>query len=145
VIRASVIARLTKYSRQDGDCIRWTGVRGAKGYGHIGVDGKTRIVHRVAYELLVGPIPDGLEIDHRCRVRDCINVAHLEPVSHVENVRRRRDNPDHCAQGHPFTEENTYWARWRARPNPIRKCKRCRHMYKARRWAQAKAAREPTP
>jgi hypothetical protein len=123
---ASVAARLAKCSRPDGDCIRWTGVHGPKGYGRIGVDGKTKIVHRVAYEVLVGPIPDGLEIDHRCRVRDCINVQHLEPVTHLENVRRRRDNPDECANGHPFTEENTHWYIQKGRSNTVRKCRRCK-------------------
>jgi hypothetical protein len=121
-----VVARLTKYSRRDGDCIRWTGRLNVKGYGQIGVDGKSRAAHRVAYEVLVGPIPAGLEIDHLCRVRDCINVQHLEPVTHLENVRRRRDNPDECVKGHPFNEENTYWFNQKGRSNPVRKCRRCR-------------------
>lgn len=125
--RADVANRLAKYSRPDGDCIRWTGVHGPKGYGRISVGGKTRIVHRVAYEVLVGPIPEGLEIDHLCRVRDCINVQHLEPVTHLENVRRRRDNPDECANGHPFTKENTHWYSQKGRDsNPVRKCRRCK-------------------
>lgn len=46
------------------------------------------MAHRVAYELWVGPIPEGMELDHRCKVRACINPAHLEPVTHAENMRR---------------------------------------------------------
>jgi len=122
----SLADRLAKWSRPDGECIRWTGAHGPKGYGRISVGGKTRIVHRVAYEALVGPIPSGLEIDHLCRVRDCINVQHLEPVTHLENVRRRRDNPDECANGHPFTEQNTHWYNAKDRPNPVRKCRQCK-------------------
>lgn len=71
-------------------CWIWTGKKGSKGYGLAHVDGGRQAqAHRVAYELLVGPIPDGLEIDHTCNVRPCVNPDHLEPVTHAENVRRR--------------------------------------------------------
>lgn len=74
-------------------CWRWTGSL-IRGYGHIGIredDGKwhLRRAHRVAYELLVGPIPEGLTIDHLCNVKHCVNPAHLEPVTTQENTRRR--------------------------------------------------------
>lgn len=70
-------------------------------------------VHRVAYELRVGPIPEGMQIDHLCRVRRCVNPAHLEPVSQTENIRRgdsfagREARQTHCIYGHPFSFENT--------------------------------------
>lgn len=74
--------------RGEDDCWLWTGAL-QKGYGHmLGVRGKSLRAHRVAYELLVGRIPDGCELDHLCRNPKCVNPAHLEPVSHAENIRR---------------------------------------------------------
>lgn len=67
-------------------CWRWLGHCLSSGYGRVGARGI--LAHRLAYEELVGPIPDGLEIDHLCRNRGCVNPAHLEPVTHVENLRR---------------------------------------------------------
>lgn len=58
------------------------------GYAHARVDGKIRRVHRVMWERTNGAVPSGLELDHLCRVRACVNPDHLEPVSHAENVRR---------------------------------------------------------
>jgi hypothetical protein len=71
-------------------------------------DGKVRLAHRVIYEYLVGPIPDGLSIDHLCRVRHCVNPAHLEPVTHRENVLRGQaptavnGRKTRCKRGHEF-------------------------------------------
>lgn len=79
--------------RPEGDCLRWTGCHSTTGYGYIQKpdrSGRTQ-VHRLAYELFVGPIPADLEIDHLCNVRDCVNVEHLEPVTHAENLRRARE------------------------------------------------------
>jgi hypothetical protein len=64
----------------------------------------------MAYEMLVGPVPDGLELDHLCRVPACVNPDHLEPVTHIENVRRGRSywaERTHCSAGHEYTRENT--------------------------------------
>ncbi|MGA4541309.1 HNH endonuclease signature motif containing protein [Uniformispora flossi] len=66
----------------------WTGSTNRKGYGRFWFQGRSEEAHRVAYELFVGPIPDGLQIDHVCRVRPCVNPEHLEPVTHEENYRR---------------------------------------------------------
>jgi len=71
-----------------------------------------RSAHRLSYETEIGPIPEGLELDHLCRVRSCVNPLHLEPVTHQENVRRGEGanfwrNKTHCPQGHEYTEENT--------------------------------------
>lgn len=79
--------RLTNVTTE-GDCWIWNGAPGKNGYGRISVDNQLRYVHRVSYEHYVGPIPDGLTIDHLCRVRMCINPAHLEPVTLEENTRR---------------------------------------------------------
>lgn len=84
-----------------GGCLIWTGTR-TNGYGIIGVGGKTRGVHRVMYELAVGPIPEGAHLDHQCRVRCCVNPHHLEPVNAAENSRRTRGYRagDQCHNGH---------------------------------------------
>lgn len=75
---------------EPGRCWIWTGKLhdGDRGYAKVRVAGQLRKAHRVAYELLVGPVPDGLVIDHLCRVRHCINPEHMEPVTNAENVRR---------------------------------------------------------
>lgn len=93
-----------------GDCWIWTGGLKPNGYGEIRVNGKLTYPHRVVWEALVGPIEDGLEIDHLCRVPTCCNPDHLEPVTHKENVRRglwvhsnRRRKGTHCQYGHRFT------------------------------------------
>lgn len=67
--------------------IAWTGYGMAK-HRDVGQSKTARVAHRVAYETLVGPVPDGLVLDHLCRTRSCVNPAHLEPVTHAENVYR---------------------------------------------------------
>ena len=91
-------------------CHRFTGAK-IDGYGQARVDGRSQLVHRVAYELFVGPIPDGLQVDHLCRVRECANPAHLEAVTQAENMRRGRHGvlyeiPAECKHGHPLNEAN---------------------------------------
>ena len=122
---------IPEYRPDLGPCWMWTGGGTAKGYGAIG---KNRLAHRVAFELLRGPIPDGLELDHLCRVRNCVNSEHLEPVTHRENLRRgvaSRHDPDQCPQGHPLAGGNLYTC-----PKGHRYCRICRRAgaraYKAR-------------
>lgn len=120
-------------------CWLWTGNVTPKGYGYIGIgDKRTRSVHRTSYELFVGPIPAGLEIDHKCNVRCCVNPAHLEPVTRLENVRRsnwvkqyeihERAQKNFCTNGHPWTPENVY-----IYPSGQRACRLCSNMARKRR------------
>lgn len=71
----------------DGDCIIWTGLKNQSGYGRIKVKGRFESVHRYAWELAHGPIPDGMQIDHKCWNRACVNVDHLRLATHSENKR----------------------------------------------------------
>lgn len=104
-------------------CWLWTACCNDRGYGLFSVAGRLVQAHRFAYELLVGPIPEGLELDHvrdrGCRHRRCCNPAHLEAVTHAENVRRSDATltsiaaaKTHCRHGHPFDAANTYVDRY---------------------------------
>lgn len=97
-------------------CWEWAGAHNRDGYGTAyttPTGAKPQGAHRVVYELLVGPIPEGLTIDHLCRNRGCVNPAHLEPVPKHENILRgegvaaRNAAKTHCPQGHAYTAENT--------------------------------------
>lgn len=113
----------------DNSCWLWTGYV-LRGYGRFESTG----AHRVAYELLVAPIPPGLHLDHLCRVTRCVNPSHLEPVTQAENNRRASAAQTHCKRGHEFTPENTY--RIPGRPSP-RTCRECAKE-RSRRWWQEK-------
>jgi len=118
-------------------CWVWTGFIDRHGYGRFRVEGrvgKTLFAHRVSYELFVGPIPAGLQIDHLCRNHPCVNPRHLEPVTQKENCLRgespfaRNFRKTACINGHPFSEENTY-----ARKRGGRDCKTCNRLNRRRR------------
>jgi hypothetical protein len=80
------------WAKVEGDdyigCWNWTGSVNEKGYGRLSVNGKPRRAHRLAYEHMIGEIPQGLELDHLCKNRRCVNPWHLEPVTHLVNVAR---------------------------------------------------------
>lgn len=108
-----------KVEKTPGGCWLWTAFLNPTGYGMFGIgsrtDGTRRCVfaHRFAYTLLVGPIPDGLTLDHLCRVHACVKPAHLEPATDRENILRSPIQPaavnarkTHCHKGHPFAGDN---------------------------------------
>jgi hypothetical protein len=105
-----------------GPCWAWTGGRSGGRYGMY----RRQYAHRIAYEQLVGPIPDGLELDHLCRNTLCVNPDHLEPVTHAENTRRgfgpagMAARRTHCPHGHPYDAANTY-----VRATGGRRCRIC--------------------
>ena len=121
-------------------CLLWQGAPDQDGYGHIRLNGKQVRVHRVMFEMFVGPIPPGVEPDHLCRIRHCAAPAHLELVTHKENMLRglgvgsTNAAKTHCDHGHEFTEANTY-----IMPSGGRDCRACIRdrvsRYKARRKA----------
>ena len=113
VRRVPIERRFWKYVNKTDICWLWTGNISPNGYGRTSIEGRTKYAHRVAYELLVGPVPEGLDLDHLCRNTRCVNPDHLEPVTHAENMRRgngasgRNARKTHCKHGHPFDEDNT--------------------------------------
>lgn len=119
-------------------CWLWTGTVNEKNrYGYLGHGPKDLLAHRVAYGLFVGAIPEELELDHLCRVRSCVNPAHLEPVTRRVNLLRSpitqtsiNASATHCPQGHPYDAKNT----WRERDGH-RRCRQCCNA-NVRRWKQ---------
>jgi hypothetical protein len=121
-------------------CWLWTAYCDEKGYGRFRLNGTMIRVHRWTYERFVGPIPDGLVIDHLCRVRNCVKPGHLEVVTDAENWRRGQSPTvihafkTACNKGHDFTPENTYVRVIRGQRARI--CLTCR-----RAWSRNKARR----
>ncbi|GAA0970031.1 hypothetical protein GCM10009555_018240 [Acrocarpospora macrocephala] len=118
----------------EAECWVWSGPK-TNGYGVIGEGGRgapTLRVHRVAYELLVGPIPEGLHLDHLCRNRPCVNPAHLEAVTQEENNRRAGQARTHCPHGHELPASGADGRRY---------CKTCRKAYDRKRYLTKKRSR----
>jgi hypothetical protein len=122
-------------------CWLWTGAYQTKngGYGRLyDSPGRLRYAHAIAWELYRGPIPEGTEIDHLCRVTICVNPDHLEPVTHRENMLRGKapsavnNRKTHCIRGHEFTAENTMHIK-----NGDRRCRACLKLPHRREYEKA--------
>lgn len=110
---------------QVGECLIWQGATQTRGYGSVaaGVRGLTKLAHRAAYEHAVGPIPEGMTIDHLCCEKRCVNVEHMEVVTRGENSRRMLRKRTHCKHGHAIEGDNLRLVR---RPTGIyRVCVTC--------------------
>ena len=151
VLKVPAVERFhSKYEVADDGCWLWTATLGHTGYAIFHIESRDALAHRWAYEQFVGPVPDGLELDHLCHTRDgtcpggtscchrrCVNPEHLEPVTARENVRRGKSfaavhaAKTHCVNGHLFDEENTL-----VLGDGGRRCKACRREISRRWWAK---------
>ena len=153
VIQGNFVMRLpveARFMRQfvpepNSGCWLWTGTTSQGGYARLWISGTFFAqAHRFSYELHCGPIPPGLQLDHLCRVRCCVNPHHLEPVKQRDNILRgegitaKEARRTHCIKGHPLFGENVYsmpsrpW--WRA-------CRICRTLKNKAKWQRILAAR----
>jgi len=127
-MKTEVIERFIRKFRITETCWEWEAGKDRNGYGRFGIERKNRLAHRICYELLIGKIPDTLGLDHLCRNPSCVNPAHLEPVTHRENVLRGfgasaiNAKKTHCPQGHPLSGDNLFVERYGGR-----RCRLCKN------------------
>lgn len=140
--------RFWKRVDKSDSCWLWRGSHTTAGYGNLRLPtGKYDYAHRVSYRLSVGEIPPGLHLDHLCRVRDCVNPAHLEPVTPRENIRRGAAGygpvRTNCRNGHDITDPaNVY-----TEPGGNRRCRVCAKVAQDARTAarRARGRKKPAP
>ncbi|MFF7837586.1 HNH endonuclease signature motif containing protein [Streptomyces ossamyceticus] len=125
----------TKVKVDEVGCWLWIAALNRNGYGRFMDSNKiTRAAHRVAYEALIAAIPEGLQLDHLCRVRHCVNPMHTEPVTQTENLRRgetitaKAAAAMRCPKDHPYSGDNLY-----VNPKGHRSCRQCTRDRNARR------------
>lgn len=120
----------------DGGCWRWRNCVDKGGYGKVA----SKLAHRISYEAFIGPIPEGLTIDHLCRNRRCVNPAHMEPVTNKVNVLRgispsaKHAAKTHCVYGHELLGDNIY-----VDPKGRRVCRKCSRKRDSERYYRDKA------
>lgn len=134
-------------------CWLWLGSLEGGGYGQFSIKGKLKKCHRLAYEMLVGRIPEGLVTDHLCRVRNCVNPEHLEIVTPKENTLRGmpyrssqigeiHSSKTHCPRGHAYSNSNTRYVAGRLPGHKFRQCRICSRYRKTKAYKLSKGARE---
>lgn len=150
---------MAQVDKQQNDCWHWTGHIGESGYGQFRLGGKYPRAHRAAYKLFIGPIPDGLQVDHDCHNQDlncndgpdcphrrCVNPAPLVARTALQNIMAGRTPAaknaakTHCDHGHEFTAANTY-----VYPNGRRACRRCMAIHDAERRPSRTSVRKRVP
>lgn len=126
---------------EDGSgCWLWLGMQNGAGYGLVKHVGRRLMVHRVTYELMIAEVPDGLVLDHLCRVRRCANPYHLEPVTNTVNLLRgegfgaRNARKTSCDSGHPLSGANLLIS------CDQRVCRTCKRTKEAARRARVRSA-----
>lgn len=122
---------LAKTERHPSGCLLWVGALVPGGYGHFWFEGKPQSAHRVAHKLFIGPIPEGMQVNHTCDVKLCVEPTHLYAGTQSDNQRDAVSRGRHketkkraCIRGHAFTPENTY-----VRPDGRRRCRECQRGY----------------
>jgi HNH endonuclease len=98
-----------RISLDESGCWLWHGYRQRFGYGSLRFGEKTFLAHKFIFELLVGPVPNGFELHHKCRIRHCCNPDHLTILGHAEH--RHLQRRTHCVRGHELTQENRFYFR----------------------------------
>ncbi|MFC8490724.1 HNH endonuclease signature motif containing protein [Streptomyces sp. NPDC057235] len=152
-MRKSPTDRFLSHVDQSNGHWLWTGAINPNGYGYFslgGRAGKSVTAHRAAHVLFIGPIPEGAVVDHLCRVKRCVNPAHLEAVTQKENMRRgnasiavalsnrrRGEEMTHCRKGHEYTVENTKYEARKGNRRPSRRCIECQKAgYRRRKYGE---------
>jgi len=124
-------------AKDENGCLLWTRSKTHNGYAQVRWDDTMRTGHRVAYELTFGAIPEGLQVDHLCRVRHCVNPDHLELVTHQENIRRGASNWNEatggkCKRGHDITNPDNVYTAPGGTKRQCRECVRLNNAEKTR-------------
>lgn len=141
VLQALPARIASKISVDESGCWMWNAYRNQLGYGTVRFDGRKWLAHRVTFTLLVGPIPEGLVLDHLCRNRGCVNPDHLRPCTQRENTHAPGSESiavahaarTHCPRGHAYAGRNLY-----VNPQGSRECRTC-NGENTRRYRQRKA------
>lgn len=150
--RAALERFFAKTRRLEGGCLLWLGALNSRGYGccATGQKGRSALAHRWIYEQTVGPIPPGLTIDHLCRNRRCVEVAHMEVVTDRENILRgtsptaKNARKTHCIHGHPLDGDNLI-----IKKDGRRQCRTCQRAHERAHWRRTHPTvvrnRKPAP